>query len=104
MALALIDSSSARVGGLLTSENVPITCAATVFQFTRSSMSPVSAEIATQSAYSRKAIVATSLVFMAPPRPSEVDPVFWTSGLSGISGLLFFEGSRSHVEANAKES
>jgi hypothetical protein len=35
---------------------------------------------------------------------AEVDPVFWTSGLSGIDGLLFFEGSRSHVEADAKES
>ena len=33
----------------------------------------------------------------------EVDPVFWTRGLGGISGLLFFEGSRSHGEADAKE-
>ena len=35
---------------------------------------------------------------------AEVDPVFWTRGLGGISGLLFLEGSRNHGEADATES
>ena len=34
----------------------------------------------------------------------EVDPVFRTTGLGGIRGLLFLEGSRDHDEADAKES
>jgi len=34
----------------------------------------------------------------------EVDPVFWTTGLGGIAGLLFIEGSRKDGEARAKES
>ena len=34
----------------------------------------------------------------------EVDPVFWTRGLGGISGLLFLEESRNHGKADATES